>query len=94
MRYTSTLNDYYLAYICVYFYFFRIQTLIHFIAYIGTEAMVIRKVNKHSLAMITEVNEENVSFFFVCLYDCCFFSRFSLPNLLMPQNDLMFLYVC
>ncbi|KAK3522969.1 hypothetical protein QTP86_010300 [Hemibagrus guttatus] len=38
----------------------RVQTLIHFIAYIGTESAVNRKVKKHSVAMITEVTEENI----------------------------------
>ncbi|XP_053474971.1 chitin synthase-like isoform X1 [Ictalurus furcatus] len=53
----------------------RVQTLIHFIAYTGTEAVVNKKVRNNSLALVNEVTEENVSFFF---------SSLLLPELLMP----------
>lgn len=60
-------NGYCLNY--MHFYSSRVQTLIHFIAYTGTEAVVNRKVTKHSLAVVTELTEENVSCFFILSID-------------------------
>lgn len=67
---------------CVFLFFsFRVQTLIHFIAYTGTEAVVNRKARNSSV--IAEISEENVRGFFVLLYVS---SSLLLPVLLMPWN--------
>lgn len=69
------------------FFPFRVQTLIHFIAYTGTEAVVNRKVRRHSVAMVNEFAEENVSSFFFFVFFLLLHCYF---ELLMLWNDLTF----